>query len=532
MNRSRVSRSARIPLPRAVHADRIRACWMGKAIGGMAGMPYEGVPYPLDLRKIAVPSGQIPNDDLEMQLLWLVWAEKHGASLRAAHLCEAREHYEAYPDEYGAARWNLARGLRPPVTGLHNNAFTDGMGAAIRSEIWACLFPGDPERAAAFAREDAIVDHHGNGVWAEMLLAAAESSAFTAASAGAALRRGLACIPADCRVAQAVRFAMGLRRSRMDDRALRDAILRRFGSVNFTDVSMNLAFIALALVRGGGDFDRTLRTAVSCGMDTDCTGATCGAFLGLLGGTRALPLRYRRASGERLVVSACLRALPLPKDVGEATVRVLDLSDRMRAACGAGPLPGATPDAGTDPVHDHNGWLLFRVPGEEGYESEPAACAAAQQRPERFRARRLDAPGIHLDLGPHVRADGDILYLLTWVRTPRDVDGQLMVCADTGVTAWLDGVQVLNYHGRQRAVPSFHRVEGGGAIPVRLAGGRAHLLKIRLLGCFRPLRLTAAFGEGMSGRFVTDIRYAADPRELAGKTPAGAGKQGSGRTAS
>ena len=44
------------------------------------------------------------------------------------------------------------------------------MGAAIRSEVWACLCPGDPALAVSLAREDACVDHVRDGV---------EASSFT-----------------------------------------------------------------------------------------------------------------------------------------------------------------------------------------------------------------------------------------------------------------------------------------------------------------------------------------------------------------
>ncbi len=69
-------------------------------------------------------------------------------------------------NEYGVGKRNWAEGLVPPHTGSFDNWFTCGEGAAIRSELWACLAPGDPDRAAAFAYEDACFDHAGDGVLA------------------------------------------------------------------------------------------------------------------------------------------------------------------------------------------------------------------------------------------------------------------------------------------------------------------------------------------------------------------------------
>ncbi len=50
----------------------------------------------------------------------------------------------------------------------------------------------------------------------------------------------------------------------------------------FTDVAQNLAFTVLGWLAGGGDFGHSICIAVNCGKDTDCTGATLGALLGIL----------------------------------------------------------------------------------------------------------------------------------------------------------------------------------------------------------------------------------------------------------
>jgi hypothetical protein len=81
-----------------------------------------------------------------------------------------------------------------------------------------------------------------------------------------------------------------------------------------------------------------------------------------------------------------------------------------------------------------------------------------------------------------------------------------MICADTGITAWLHGKQILNYHGRQKALPAFHRAEGGGVVPVRLLAGKRYPVKIRLLGCRKPLTLTVALGDAQ-GRYVSGVQF-------------------------
>ena len=62
---------------------KVCGCWLGKAMGGGIGAPYEGIPYPLQLTAANLYIDPSPNDDLELQLLWLCLAEQHGLELRA-----------------------------------------------------------------------------------------------------------------------------------------------------------------------------------------------------------------------------------------------------------------------------------------------------------------------------------------------------------------------------------------------------------------------------------------------------------------
>jgi ADP-ribosylglycohydrolase len=50
----------------------------------------------------------------------------------------------------------------------------------------------------------------------------------------------------------------------------------------------------------GRDFGDAICTAVNCGDDTDCTGATLGSLLGILGGTEAIPARWSDPIGRQI----------------------------------------------------------------------------------------------------------------------------------------------------------------------------------------------------------------------------------------
>ncbi len=163
--------------------DQVYGCWLGKNCGGTLGAPLErawGEPEPFDIWWYPeLKEGGIPNDDLEMQLLWLKALEEVGPNVGAQNLAQYWLDHIGYNwDEYGLSKTNLRLGLRPPVSGAFNNWFKDCMGSPIRSEIWACIAPGMPRIAVRYAFEDAICDHAGGeSVYGEMFNAAIESAA-------------------------------------------------------------------------------------------------------------------------------------------------------------------------------------------------------------------------------------------------------------------------------------------------------------------------------------------------------------------
>ena len=140
-------------LNRAEYRDKVLGCWLGKNIGGTVGAPHEWrrqvnhiTFYPQDnLRGEAMP-----NDDLDIQLLWLCAMEEKGVENITAH--RLAEYFMSYVTphwaEYGVAKTNMRQGLPPPLSGVFNNPFRHSCGAYIRSEIWACVAPGAPRKAA------------------------------------------------------------------------------------------------------------------------------------------------------------------------------------------------------------------------------------------------------------------------------------------------------------------------------------------------------------------------------------------------
>jgi ADP-ribosylglycohydrolase len=322
-------------LDRRDYRDRVAACWLGKSIGGTLGGPWECRRHTHALTFYEpIPDGSAPNDDLDLQLVWLRMLEQQGVDPSVRTFADYWDRYaSAYPwNEYGFFMRNFTRGLRPPVAGCFENYFVDEMGSPIRSEIWACLHPGDPQSAARMAWKDSAVDHAGGeGTCGEMFWAALESAAFVERDPMTLIRIGLAMIPLSSHLARAIREAVWCHRNGLTWGEARERIVKRFATVQPCAAAPNHAFTVIGWLYGE-DFGDRLCKAVNCGYDTDCTGATLGSVLGILDGTAGIPAKWRRPVGERIVLHRFTGDCDAPTTLDELTDRTVALAEKAAAA--------------------------------------------------------------------------------------------------------------------------------------------------------------------------------------------------------
>ena len=341
-----------LKLNKASYLDKLHACWIGKNIGGTLGAPYEGTRKFLDVQGFRSKSGEpLPNDDLDLQLVWLAAMEREGAERLNTNLL-ANYWLEWLPpfwNEYGICKTNLRMGLLPPMSGEVDNAkWKTSNGAWIRSEVWAGLAPGAPDVAIRYAVADAMVDHGlAEGTLAEVFTATLQSLAYVESDIRLLINSALAKIPADSMVAKTVRLVMECYDAGVDYRETRERVVDFNRELGWFQAPANLGFVTIGLLYGEGDFKRSMICAVNCGDDTDCTAATVGATLGIIGGKAAIPEDWMQFVGDRIVtisVSA-MHQHRVPKTCTELTQRV---AAQMPLVMAANKVPFAFTDGETD----------------------------------------------------------------------------------------------------------------------------------------------------------------------------------------
>ncbi|MBN1901681.1 ADP-ribosylglycohydrolase family protein [Candidatus Sumerlaeota bacterium] len=311
--------------------DKIYGGWLGRCAGCLLGKPFEGWPRhrlwsflrdgcllplsdyltvrisPRIRKKYNLPPDTpfvenihcMPEDgDLNYTVANMALLKKHGRHFTPHDV--ARFWLENIPilrtsSAERVAYRNLCMNILPPLSASFRNPYREWIGAQIRGDLFGYVLPGNPSLAAELAWRDASISHVKNGIYGEMWVAAMIATAFTSSDVVTILESGLSRIPVRCRLHEAVCEILDwyMQAIEFDEAVER---LHRLWDENVpydrSHVISNAMVVAIALLWGGMDFQRSICRAVQSCFDTDCNGATVGSILGVILGAKKLPKKW------------------------------------------------------------------------------------------------------------------------------------------------------------------------------------------------------------------------------------------------
>lgn len=353
IQQARAGNSPFAPRPMDREAERFEGAWLGRCIGCVLGKPLEidrfvngsnGIPgwenikhwleganaWPLDnyvpMQSVAAEEyglqlvpGSLSvreriqfvesDDDIRYTVLNLILLEQKGLDWDTWDIGKLWHHHLAYAQVATAetqAYLNFSQvtshseGDRPADwekqlewVRTYRNPYREWIGARIRVDGYGYAAAGDPDLAAELAWRDASFSHVKNGIYGAMFAAALIAAAFVERDPERLVEIALGQIPHGSRLASDIRQAVAIAGRPGSDEQLLSDIWEAFKHYNWVHTNNNCALVAAALLRGQGDFTRSVALAVAGGWDTDCNGALVGSILGAMCGADGIPHHWK-----------------------------------------------------------------------------------------------------------------------------------------------------------------------------------------------------------------------------------------------
>jgi len=189
---------------------------------------------------------------------------------------------------------NLKQGIDAPLSGsieMNGKVIAEQIGAQIFIDGWALVSPGDPEKAAHYAKLAASVSHDGEAIYGAQVVAAIEAMAFVENDISKIINDSKKIIPKDSTIYKLISDLQDWRTSNLGWEQAREKIVENYGYDKFLGnchMVPNHALIIMSLLYGDNDFQKTMMIVNTAGWDTDCNSGNVGCILGIKNGLKGL----------------------------------------------------------------------------------------------------------------------------------------------------------------------------------------------------------------------------------------------------
>lgn len=293
--------------------DKIEGGWAGQMIGVSYGAPtefrYRGEIIPEDKLpewKPEMVAGSLDQDDLYVDMTFAQVLDDKGLDATTedfgAMFREAK--YRLWHANL-AARRALRRGVPAALSGTpEHNAHANDIDFQIEADFIGLMAPGMPRASNDICLRAGRVMNYGDGIYGGMFVSAMYAAAFFERDPRRIVEAGLAAIPPKSEYGQVIRDVLNWRRQypaawetvwrlvneKWDrNEPCPSGALRPFN----IDAKLNGAYVALGLLYGQGDFEKTLVISTRAGQDSDCNPASAVGVLGVVMGYQGIPERWK-----------------------------------------------------------------------------------------------------------------------------------------------------------------------------------------------------------------------------------------------
>ena len=302
----------------ADYDERVYAGVLGKIIGVYLGRPFEGwsnamieerlgeIDYYVH-DKVGVPL-IVTDDDISGTFTFIRALEDYGCDPQITPKQIGQTWLNYLIKERTVLWWGgmgnstehtaylrLQQGIDAPMSGsmeMNGKVVSEQIGAQIFIDGWAMVMPGDPERAADFARRAGSVSHDGEALYGAQVLAAMEAQAFVEKDINTLLDVGVAQIPDDSVLYRMIADIRNWHAKHGDDwRATFHEIKANYGYDKYggnCHMVPNHGLIVHSLLHGDGDFQKSLMIVNTSGWDTDCNSGNLGCLMGIRNGIEGI----------------------------------------------------------------------------------------------------------------------------------------------------------------------------------------------------------------------------------------------------
>jgi len=296
----------------AVLEDKIRGGWAGQMIGVTYGAPTEFQYLERIVPEEEIPAwspervhGALDQDDLYVDITFAEVLDDHG-------LDATTEDFGAFFREAGYSLWhaNLAarRALRRGVPATESgtpqyNVHANDIDFQIEADFIGLMTPGMPQASNNLCERAGRVMSRGDGLYGGMFISAMYSAAFFEADPRRIVEAGLAVLPPKSPYADVISDVLAwslehpdawIRVWELIDEKWNQREPCSQGALDpfNIDAKINGAYVALGLLYGDGDLDKTMKIATRAGQDSDCNPATAAGILGVVLGFDDIPAEF------------------------------------------------------------------------------------------------------------------------------------------------------------------------------------------------------------------------------------------------